>query len=262
MRIVRGVNGGVAAARNAGLAHTDPDTDLVGFLDNDDVWDERMLETLVGALDVNPDWAAAHCLASCIDEHGVQPPGDDLVDVLRHRFGFRDGRLVELGPADGPTTFTEFAHSNWIVTPGTMLVRRRVADAVGGFDPDVVPADDWDLAVRVSRHGPVGYIDESLLRWRRHAGAQSYQSNAYRRAHLRVRHKMLVDASNSPAQTLAARRAYRWMINVSRRLMLDAVRARSAGEVVRTASRTVMQAGWYVRSEALLALSRLGSRGG
>ena len=169
------------------------------FLDHDDMWDPEMLETVVGALDAHPEHVAAHAIATCIDEHGNQYVDDDLETFMRHRSGMHEGQLRPLAPSE-PTTFAEFAYLNWIVTPGTLVIRRAVASAVGGFDGEVTPADDWDMAVRVSRHGDVGYVDRTLLRWRRHADALSYASPGYGRAHLMVRHKMLIDRTNTPAQ--------------------------------------------------------------
>ena len=181
--VVEGRNGGVAAARNAGFALTDPRSPYVGFLDHDDIWEPAMLETLVAELEAHPELAAAHAIATCIDEHGHRPADDDIDEYMRNRSGFRDGRLAPVG-RDAPTTFADLAHQNWILTPGTLLMRREVATAIGGFDGDVTPADDWDIAVRVSRQGDIGFVDRPLLRWRRHVGAQSYASPGYGRAHM------------------------------------------------------------------------------
>ena len=139
--------------------------------------------------------------------HRHQPVDDDLETFMRHRAGMHDGRLRPLTPSE-PTTFAALAYLNWIVTPGTLVIRRAVASAVGGFDGELTPADDWDTAVRVSRRGDVGYVDRPLLRWRRHADALSYASPAYGRAHLMVRHKMLIDRTNTRSQLRAARQGY------------------------------------------------------
>ena len=67
-----------------------------------------------------------------------------------------------------------------MVTPAALLVRRPILDRTGGFDASTVPADDWDMVVRLSRWGDFGRVDKALLLWRRHSGAQSYHSPGWR----------------------------------------------------------------------------------
>ena len=72
-----------------------------------------------------------------------------------------------------------------------------------------MPCDDWDMTVRISRMGDIGYCDQALLRWRRHEEAQSYQSAAWRKAYFRVRRKMIADPANTPEQASIARASAR-----------------------------------------------------
>jgi glycosyltransferase involved in cell wall biosynthesis len=46
----------------------------------------------------------------------------------------------------------------------TMLVRRRVFDAIGGFDPAVNAAEDRDFFIRLVDHYPVAYVPRPLAR--------------------------------------------------------------------------------------------------
>ena len=94
---------------------------------------------------------------------------------MGEREAIRDGRLVPLS-IDEPTTFAALTYQNWVVTPGTQLIRREVIERVGGFDAATTPADDWDMALRVSRAGDIGCVRRPLLLWRRHDEAQSYHS--------------------------------------------------------------------------------------
>lgn len=226
VHVVAGENGGVASARNRGFAATDPTTEFVVFLDNDDIWEPELLSSLVEELDRRPDYVSAHSIAICIDEHGVQPAADDLEQHLRNRLGFEPDGAVVARRVDEPTTFADLAHSNWIVTPGLHLVRRAVLEKVGPYDAAMVPCDDWDMNTRVSRHGTIGYVDRPLLRWRRHSAAQSYLSGGWTTGYFRVRHKLLVDPSNTPAQLRAARRGYRTMIQQSTRAAVERARQR------------------------------------
>ncbi len=232
IRVVRGANGGVAAARNRGFAATDPRSEFVIYLDNDDVWEPQMLDTLVSVLDRDPSLAAAHCLARCIDVDGRPLPGDDLEDKLRCRRGFHEGRLVDV-PVDEPTRFADLVCENWVLTTGTLLIRRRVAELAGGFDTHAVPADDWDMALRVSRFGAIGFVDRPLLLWRRHDETQSTTAPHWRRAYFRVRSKTMIDPTNSEEHVQSARVAY---LDVCRSTMREA-RAQIALGRVRQAIR-------------------------
>jgi cellulose synthase/poly-beta-1,6-N-acetylglucosamine synthase-like glycosyltransferase len=232
INVGRGPNGGVAMARNRGFELSTACSEFVTFLDSDDLWDCDALETLVGVLDSHPEYVGVHALARCIDDAGRPIPGDDLEQLSRSRRGFRDGRLVAIDPHE-PTTFGELVHHNWIVTPGTQLLRRTILARVGGFDPRTDPADDADLAIRVSRHGDIGFVDRSILQWRRHPETLTNTSSRWGTAALRVRAKTLTDLSNTPAQLQAMRMAYKQAVgemlgearSSGRRAVREAVRA-------------------------------------
>jgi glycosyltransferase involved in cell wall biosynthesis len=232
VRLVHGTNGGVAAARNRGFAATDRRSEFAIFLDHDDVWEPDLLETLLGVLDSRHALVAAHCVARCVDGHGRPTAGDDLAERLRERRGLRAGRVAPLSRRES-TTFADLVFENWILTPGTTLIRRQVIEAIGGFDPDTVPADDWDMALRVSRCGEIGFVDLPLLLWRRHAEDQSTSSPHWRRAYFRVRAKALADPANTAEQTHAARVAYREICHS----MLGEARTSVAGGHLRRAVR-------------------------
>ena len=37
---------------------------------------------------------------------------------------------------------------------------REAYEKVGGFHPDLVHANDWEMWARLAQHGPVGWVDE------------------------------------------------------------------------------------------------------
>jgi glycosyltransferase involved in cell wall biosynthesis len=208
VRYVAKANGGVAAARNHGFELTDSGTEYVGFLDHDDVWEPDALARLTAALEAHPAAVAAHGLARCIDEEGRHVGDDNQQAWMRARSEWRDGGLRPLRP-DEPTSFAALAVDNWVITPGTMLIRRTALERVGGFDQRTTPADDWDLNLRLSRLGDLVFVDHVVLSWRRFQGVLSQTSANWRRAYFRVRDKVLADTANSPAQARVARMTYR-----------------------------------------------------
>jgi hypothetical protein len=122
--------------------------------------------------------------------------------------GYRDGRLVPVG-LDEPTTFAELVVHNWVWTPGTHLVRRRVAEQVGSFDVATDPADDWDMAIRISRFGDIGFVNRSLLLWRRHGDTLTNTSPRWRHAYFTVRRRILTCPTNTREQADLARLSFR-----------------------------------------------------
>ena len=207
IRVVSHTNGGVAIARNRGLAATNPTSELVILLDSDDLWEPDALETLVNALEAHPDCVSAHALADSVDVDGTPLEGDDLADRLRTRRGYRGDHLAPI-PIDEPTTFAEMVNQNCVWTPGLQLIRRDVLDRVGQFDPATDPADDWDFAIRVSRQGNSVLVDRVILHWRRHDATLSSQSPRQREAYFAVRRKTLTDPTNTPDQRRVARLGY------------------------------------------------------
>jgi glycosyltransferase involved in cell wall biosynthesis len=210
IRCLGGPNEGVASARNRGFAATDRRSEFVIFLDSDDVWEPDALETLIDALDADQAYVSAYGLARCIDDEGRQPPGDDLEMRMRERVAFRNHRLTALDP-DEPTTFASLAYDNCVLTPGIHLVRRAVIERVGTFDPSTDPADDWDMAIRISRLGNIRFVPRHVIRWRRHNQTLSQTSPHWKQAYFRVRDKLLTDVDNTAEQTQLARLAYREM---------------------------------------------------
>jgi len=246
IRYLTGANGGVAMARNRGLAATDTRAPYIILLDHDDLLTPDALACLVEALDAHPAWIAAHGLARCVDDRDQQPPGDMLESWMRERQALVDNKLVRVRPED-PTSFSAVVVENWIVTPGTMMMRREALGRVGGFDPETSPADDWDLVVRLSRIGQIGFVDKVVLFWRRHEGALSASGN-WRRAYFRVRDKIVTDPTNTPLQARVGRAAYRRANLGSWKTVWSAIRGRRYASAAGRLTRALYGEARYARA--------------
>ncbi len=141
VRIVQQPNAGVAAARNTGLRAARGE--LICFLDADDGWFPGKLDAQVAHLQRHPkvglvfhDWLV------------WQPEAD--------------GRyLPPARPEPDGTAAIDPARSGWlypqllldcIVHTSTVMIRRTVVEAVGGFDPTLRNGEDYNYWLRVSRH--------------------------------------------------------------------------------------------------------------
>jgi glycosyltransferase involved in cell wall biosynthesis len=243
IRLIKGEKAGSAAARNRGFPATDPGSEYVIFIDSDDLWEPDTLDVLVNVLRSRPDYVSAYGLVRSVDMDGEFIPDDTLLNWMRERRGYRNGELVRLEPTE-PTTFAEMVVESWLVTPGTHLIRRHVYEQVGGFDSRAVPADDWDMAIRISRLGPIGFVDQPVLRWRRHPNALSNVSDNWRQGYFLVRDKTLERGPEPVAvtdgragQADAARRAYVGVVAQRFRAGWSLLRARDPKGAMRQVGR-------------------------
>jgi glycosyltransferase involved in cell wall biosynthesis len=253
VRIESGPNGGVASARNRGLSLIDPRSEFVALLDSDDLWEPDALETLVRALQSNPRLVGAHGLARCIDEVGDFIPGDDLEERMRDRRAFRETKLVAMNP-DEPVDFGALVYHNYVITPGILVMRHSALDAVGEFDPETDPADDWDFAIRLSREGDIGYVEQIVLNWRRHGDTLTQTSPRWKSAYFRVRRKMLADPTNTADQRRLARLGY---THIARSTAQDAwvqLRHGRVKEAAKAAARAADGVARYVVARMLMAV--------
>jgi hypothetical protein len=147
------VGRGVAHARNRGLAEARGD--WVAFLDDDDLWAPMKLRCQLHAARER-DAPFAYGPAVVVDERlqviDVQraPDPDGVLDMVLARQAVPGGC------------------SNAIAT--TALARR-----VGGFDPDLSMAADWDMWIRLllAAEGRAAVCEELFIGYLRHPGAMS-----------------------------------------------------------------------------------------
>jgi O-antigen/teichoic acid export membrane protein len=140
VQLIAKENGGVASARNAGVAGAR--TDYVSFLDNDDLWMPEYVREMVGALEADPRAGFAFADGWWFD------------DVIGR---FRRGSLTAMAqapgtlPDDPEVLLRALAAHNFIW--GSVTVRRSALEEVGGFDPEVNAVDDYDMWLRIVARG-------------------------------------------------------------------------------------------------------------
>lgn len=187
IRVLRQRNQGVAAARNTGLAASR--ASHVAFLDADDVWKPRKIERQMARFHADPALGLVHCGVERFDAARRVQPG-----CLEGLEGWVAADLLRLD-------------REVIAAPGsTIVVPKRVADEVGGFDDRLPPSEDWDFCCRVATRHRVGYVAEVLVRYREHGGGIHLNIPRMERAMLLALEKQF--ASPDPAVQALRRHSY------------------------------------------------------
>jgi glycosyltransferase involved in cell wall biosynthesis len=155
--VVRQRNQGVGAARNVGLRRAD--TTYVLFLDQDD-------RIVPGAL--------AHA-AKLLDGEPRAAFVSGRNRMIRADGAAWDAGAANLRPAVHAHHYRELLLRSWIVPPATVLFRRSLLAAAGGWSEDraLKGADDYELYLRMARLYPVLDTEEVYAEYRMHGGNTS-----------------------------------------------------------------------------------------
>jgi glycosyltransferase involved in cell wall biosynthesis len=137
VRCLRRPHRGLAATRNEAVRSSR--SDLIAFLDSDDLWPPGRLSLLLRALEENPD---------C---------------------GIAQGRLQRLVRSAAPPGW-ELVNESWRAPNlSTALIRRSAFATVGPFDEGLSPGDDVDWLLRARELGVrEARVDSITLHYRRH----------------------------------------------------------------------------------------------
>lgn len=150
VRLLRQVNMGTSAARNAGvLAARSP---LIAFLDHDDLWYPTKLQEQLDALARNPS------VALCYTQF-------DLIDS--------SGRRTSSGYSIPLTDYHELLEGIGGPCLSTAVMARDHLISAGLFDPLLPGTQDYDLFLRVARLGKLHFINTPLAAYRLHANNTS-----------------------------------------------------------------------------------------
>ena len=158
--LVHKANGGQSSARNLGVARST--SDLIAFLDQDDIWYENHLEELrkpfAETSSQNLGWVYANL--DEVDEHGRMVARSYISSLP--------------GPHPKRHLF-DCIRQDMYILPSASMIHRTAFEAVGGFDEQLCGYEDDDLFLRMFREGYDNeFVDKSLSKWRIYPGSTSY----------------------------------------------------------------------------------------
>jgi len=146
VRYLRQENGGLAAARNAGLEQANGE--FVLFLDGDDRLLPEAIETGLRELRAAPEAEMAAGTWRLIGEEGEPVPA--------------------AAPEVPAEAYPALLESCFISTPAAVLYRRRLFERIGGFDSSVSASADYDVYLKTAARFPVRLHGEVVAEYRRH----------------------------------------------------------------------------------------------
>ena len=153
--IARSLNIGLEAARGVYVARHDADDESL----------PTRFERQVAVLDARPDIDVVATVADYIDEDG-RSIDDDWVRTVR----------AQQDVATTPEAIAQLLPLTCCLTHGSIMARADVIRAAGGYRSEFIPADDYDLWLRLLPRHRFAKIADPLYRYRIHQaqlGAQS-----------------------------------------------------------------------------------------
>lgn len=244
---VRRDNGGVASARNAGLALAT--ADHVALLDSDDVWKPWKVRLQLDCLAALPpdvgmiwtDMSAVDSAGTIVAERYLRRMYSAYQRRSTPQLFAHAAKLTDLqGPdrrsaghfdrADGVDAaamlywgdiFAQMIHGNLVHTSTVLLTRERAAN-VGGFNEALRHSgEDYDFHLRTCRAGPVAFVDVASILYR--VGNEDQLTRPEYRIHMArnflatiepvIRSdRARIDADDAELRALLAR-AHAWIAN-------------------------------------------------
>lgn len=209
VRVFHTENGGVARARNFGLAQARGE--FVAFLDHDDLWMPDKLRFQLAKMRRNPRVGVVYCDWLAVDETG-QPMPRVFQHSQQRWWRPQQGRAF---PWILMPHFLEMPR-NPILSMSYPLIRARLLREIGGFDPTMVPSDDWDLWIRLAQITRFAFVPRVLAHYVHHAGQQHFDLERAYRSWLAICGKHPVSPREHPFVWLKQR----WFTRYCRALLL------------------------------------------
>lgn len=141
---------GACVARNTGLSIAKGE--YIAFLDDDDEWKPEKIEKQLTAF-TDTNIALVYC--------GRETKNDTTDEVILQDVEFVKGRV-----------FDKLITVNYIGSTSFPLMRTTCLREIGGFDPQMKSAQDYDVWLRLAEKYEVSFVEDSLVIYHVHSGEQ------------------------------------------------------------------------------------------
>lgn len=154
-------NKGACFARNFGADYLTGK--YVAFLDDDDVWHPNKIEKQVEVME-----SGDYSMVSCHSNYVVTDKDGNFVKqfphiVIKKCDDCMENRVTDKGIVHGIVSLKQLLERNIIGGCSFPLLKREVFEKSGKFRVGLPSAQDYDLWLRMSQLGKIGYVDEALL---------------------------------------------------------------------------------------------------
>ena len=173
IRLFQQANAGVTKARNAGLRQLLPETELVSFLDSDDISPAGRFKADLACFKADPDLELTYSRMT-------------LVDLI-------DDETLEPAPESHSVTVRGIHLSAGIFA-------RQFVERIGSFDEDFNQAEDTDYLLRAFEGGPRYTMPDTVaLYYRRHPGNMTKEPDVPHREFMRAIYKSMKRRKADPS---------------------------------------------------------------
>jgi glycosyltransferase involved in cell wall biosynthesis len=184
IRYLKQENRGISGARNAGIRASQ--SPIIALLDSDDLWQPEYLSVQVAEM--------------------IRDPSIDVLYPNALIFGGScdSGRtFMDLCPSEGEVTFERLVTERCTVMVSALVRRKAILD-VGMFDENLRTNEDFDLWLRIVKHGGrIVYHRRILAQYRRRVGSVSADSVRMCEGFLGVLDKVQRTMSLNPSEISA-----------------------------------------------------------
>ncbi len=141
IRYLRTEHRGVSAARNLGIQQAK--FPWISFLDSDDTWLPKKLETQLAALKFHSGYLAVHS-----DEIWIRRGRRVNPKKIHRKYG---GWVYR------------YSLPRCVISPSSILISRQLLDRCGVFDETFPVCEDYELWLRMFARHPICFVDRPLL---------------------------------------------------------------------------------------------------
>lgn len=204
LKIFSYANGGLSTARNRGLHHATGE--FIAFLDADDQWTSDKLEAQLASLMANPwtDVAYSWTIYFFADCPATRYPSQPI---------FFQGNV-----------FKDMLLTNFIANGSNILVRRSVAEKVGGFDVSLMASEDWDYYIRLAAIAQFSVVPKHQILYRQSRCSMASNTTVMEQESLKVIAKAF--ASAPPDCQHLRRKSEAWVYQYCAQQYLKSARAK------------------------------------